>query len=85
MNLSAQTFTDMPISCEYQHSFLSKHFRTTGMLLVCKSKHFLSMKRIQTLQAWPSIGVRFQPEICMRNQDHKVYNPACCNIYDSVL
>ena len=53
-------------------------------LLVCKSKRFLSVKRIKTLQAWPSIGVRFQPEIWMCNQDHRVYNPACCH-YDSVL
>ena len=34
-------------------------------LLVCKSKRFLSVKQIKTLQAWPSIGVRFQPEIWM--------------------
>ena len=53
-------------------------------LLVCKSKRFLSVKQIKTLQAWPSIGVRFQPEIWMCNQDHRVYNPACCH-YDSVL
>ena len=66
--------------CEYQHSFFSKHFRTTGMQI----KALLSVKRIKTLQAWPSIGVRFQPEIWMCNQGHRVYNPACCH-YDSVL
>ena len=65
MHLSAQNFNNSLIlkkTCPYHANINIVFPLNIFELLVCKSKRFLSVKQIKTLQAWPSIGVRFQPE-----------------------